>query len=196
MMEPLFGSASPMWAGIPYPGFAWPQPSFQTPLQPPFGSGASTGPPVGPPSTFGTFGLPPQMSQPYLPQALAAYGSAPGNGLDVASAATAPAVVAAVAMRRGQPAGPTSDQDIEDFIYDVLELLPGTNDVEVRCDGGQTKLTGGVHHKRLKREVGEIAWAIPGVSDVQNNLTIAPRRRARTGPRDAESQSPVAAARK
>jgi len=196
-MEPLFGSPSPMWTGIPYPGFAWPLSSLQTTLQPPpFGSGTSTGPPAGPLSTYGTFGLPPQVSQPYLPQALAGYGAAPGNGLEVASAATAPALVAAVAMRRGQPSGPTSDQDIEDFIYDVLELLPGTNDVEVRCDNGRTTLTGGVHHKRLKREVGEIAWAIPGVGDVQNNITIAPRRRARSGPREAESQGPVVAARK
>ena len=190
MMEPLFGSASPMWAGIPYPGSAWPLAPLQATLQatPPFGGPAPTGPPVG----QAPYGVSPQMSQPYLPQALAGYGAVAGGGLEIASVATAPALVAAVAMRRGQPSGPTSDQDIEDFIYDALELLPSTNDVEVRCDNGRTTLTGGVHHKRLKREVGEIAWAIPGVSDVQNNVTIAPRRRARTGPREAEPQGPAA----
>jgi hypothetical protein len=192
MMEPLFVSASPMWAGIPYPGSPWPQ----APLQPtpqailPFGGQAPTGFPLPP------YGSPSQISHPYLPQALAGYGAVPGTALEVASAATAPAVVAAVAARRGQPSGPTSDQDIEDFIYDALELLPSTNDIEVRCDNARTTLTGSVHHKRLKREVGEIAWAIPGVSDVQNNVTIAARRRARTGPREAESQVPVAASRK
>jgi hypothetical protein len=129
-------------------------------------------------------------------QALTGFGAVTGSRQEVASAPTAPAVVAAVAIRRGQPSGPTSDPDIEDFIYDALELMPSTNDVEVRCDSGRTTLTGSVHHKRLKREVGEIAWAIPGVNDVQNNVTIATRRRARAGPREAEPQGPVAAARK
>jgi BON domain len=190
MIEPLFGSASPMWVGIPYPGSVWPHSPPQATL--PFGGRAPTGPPVSPLPTYGSS---PQMSEPYLPQALTGYGAVTGSGQEV-FAATAPAVVAAVAMRRGQPSGPTSDPDIEDFIYDALELLPSTNDVEVRCDNGRTTLTGSVHHKRLKREVGEVAWAIPGVSDVQNNVTIATRRRARTGPREAESQGPVAAARK
>jgi hypothetical protein len=99
---------------------------------------------------------------------------------------TAPALVMAVAMRRGQPAGPTSDQDIEDFIYDALDLLPGASDVEIRCDGGRTTLSGTVSQKRLKRDVGEIAWAIPGINDVHNNITIAPRRRSRAQSRDTE----------
>jgi hypothetical protein len=48
-------------------------------------------------------------------------------------------------------------------------------------------LTGSVPHKRLKRDIGEIAWAIPGVNDVQNNLTIAARRRSRTANRESEA---------
>ena len=59
--------------------------------------------------------------------------------------------------------GPTNDNEIEEFIYDAFEFLPSSNDVEP--------------HKRLKRDVGEIAWAIPAISDVQNNVTIAARRR-------------------
>ena len=85
--------------------------------------------------------------------------------------------------------GPTNDQELEDFMYDALELLPGTSDVEVRCEGGRITLTGSVQHKRLKRDTGEIAWTIPGTNDVQNNVTIATRRRARGAARDAEPQS-------
>ena len=100
---------------------------------------------------------------------------------------TAPVLLGAVAVRRGQPQGPTNDQEVEDFIYDALEFLSGTTDVEVRCEGGRATLTGSVHHKRLKRDVGEIAWAIPGLHDVQNNVTITSRRRARASGREAES---------
>ena len=98
------------------------------------------------------------------------------------------ALLGAVAMRRGQPQGPTNDQEVEDFIYDALEFLSGTSEVEVRCDGGRATLTGSVHHKRIKRDVGEIAWAIPGLQDVQNNVTITSRRRARAANREPEAQ--------
>ena len=91
----------------------------------------------------------------------------------------APALLAAVAMRRGQPQGPTNDHEVEDFIYDAFELLPGAADVEVRCEGGRATLTGNVQHKRTKRDIGEIAWAIPALNDVQNNVTITSRRRTR-----------------
>jgi hypothetical protein len=101
-------------------------------------------------------------------------------------------VLAAVAMRRGQPLGPTNDQEVEDFIYEVLDLLPGASDVEVRCEGGRVTLTGAVQQKRAKRDVGEIAWAIPPVTDVQNNVTIAARRRSRAQGRDSEPPTVVA----
>jgi hypothetical protein len=104
---------------------------------------------------------------------------------------TAPALVAAIAMRRGQLQGPVSDQEIEEFVYDALELLPGTNDVEVRVESGRVTLTGGVQQKRLKRDVGEIAWAIPTVNDVINNVNIATKRRSRAG-RETEAQPPGA----
>lgn len=83
-------------------------------------------------------------------------------------------------MRRGQPQGPSNDHEVEDFIYDALELLPGAADVEVRCEGGRATLTGSVQHKRTKRDIGEVAWAIPALNDVQNNVTITSRRRGRT----------------
>lgn len=102
------------------------------------------------------------------------------------SGVTAPALVMAIALRRGQPSGPASDQDIEEFVYDALDLLPGTNDVEVRSDGGRITLTGNVSQKRIKRDAGEIAWAIPGINDVNNTIAIAPRRRARMQGREGE----------
>ncbi|MGH9411211.1 MAG: BON domain-containing protein [Vicinamibacterales bacterium] len=110
---------------------------------------------------------------------------------DVSITPTPQALLTAVAMRRGQPMGPTNDQEIEDFISDALDLLPGATDVEIRCEGGRATLTGTVSHKRLKRDVGEIVWAIPSVNDVQNNVTIATRRRSR--PTGRESETPVVA---
>ena len=56
-----------------------------------------------------------------------------------------------------------------------------------------TTLTGSVQHKRTKRDVGEIAWAIPGLQDVQNNVSITSRRRARAAGREAEAPAGVAA---
>jgi len=113
------------------------------------------------------------------------------NGPDMGPS-TAPVLVATVAMRRGQPLGPSSDQEIEDFICDALDLLPGANDVEVRCEGSRATLTGNVQHKRVKRDAGEIAWAIPGINDVQNNVTITPRRRSRSAMRESESTPALA----
>jgi hypothetical protein len=112
---------------------------------------------------------------------------------ETAGGVTAAALLAAVAVRRGQPLGPTTDQEIEDFIGDALDLLPGSSDIEIRCDGGRAILTGQVSHKRLKRDAGEIAWAIPGVNDVQNNVTIVARRRSRP---IREAETPVVAGRK
>jgi hypothetical protein len=110
-------------------------------------------------------------------------------------AGTAPMLLAAAAMNRGHLQAPGTDHEVEDLIYDTLELFPGAADVEVRCEAGRVTLAGSVSHKRLKHDVGEIAWAIPSINDVVNNITIASRRRARSFSREGEPQ-PVAAARK
>jgi hypothetical protein len=123
------------------------------------------------------------------PFASPAVYSAPVIGQEVPSGTTAPAVLAAVAIKRGQPLGPTNDQEIEDFIYDALELFPGASEVEVRSEGGRVTITGRVQHKKLKRDVGEIAWATPAVNDVQNNVTITARRRTRGAGREQEQAS-------
>ncbi len=118
------------------------------------------------------------------------------GAFEIPPGVTVPALLAAVAMRRGQPLGPTNDREFEDFLYDALELLPGTNDIEVRCEGGRVTLTGTVQHKRVKHDVGEIAWAISGVNDVVNNVNIAARRRGRATEREGEAPPAATGGRK
>ena len=214
MLEPLFGSGAPMWTTVPPTGFA-----FQTPIG--IGNGPIATSVFGSSNVPGLGGGVPSGPQPFPVSAAVpvnAYGYGAGliavspqslSGLNLPGASpftrnlssfvgpdpvvglTAPSLLAAVAMRRGQPQGPTSDQEVEDFIYDALELLPGAADVEVRCEGGRVTLTGSVQHKRVKRDVGEIAWAIPGLHDVQNNVTIASRRRTRAAQREGEGSASV-----
>lgn len=187
MTDPFFGSGQPTWAAMSSPGFGWAAPST----------------PIGNPGPAIASGSPPAQNQIRQAAEVLGYGiasaltpqGAPG-GYGAVSAfpagafgpvVTSTAIVAAVAMRRGQPAGPANDAEIEDFVYDALELIPGTAEVEVRCEGGKVSLTGSVPHKRQKRDIGEIVWAIPAVADVQNNATIAARRRARHSGREAEA---------
>ena len=47
----------------------------------------------------------------------------PLMGAESAIGVTAPALLTAVALRRGQPLGPTNDQEVEEVIYDAFELL-------------------------------------------------------------------------
>ena len=180
MMEPLFGS-NPLSPGIASPALGW----FQLPLSMTNRSAIS-------PSTLTAVpnvSLSPQPIQP-IAQELYGYGSAlPGFGMP--ETGTVQGLLTLVAMRRGQPTGPTNDHEIEEFIYDALEFLPGSNEVEVRCEGGRATFTGSVPHKRLKRDVGEIAWAIPTINDVQNNLTITARRR-RAQAREGETPQQTA----
>lgn len=100
---------------------------------------------------------------------------------------TAQALLTVVAQRRGQTMGPGTDTEIEDIISDALDMLPGATEIEVRCEEGRVTLNGAVPHKRVKRDAGEIAWAIALVNDVQNNITIAARRRSRTARREGEA---------
>jgi hypothetical protein len=180
--ELLFGSVPQAWPSLAAPAFAYGQ----------LPSGSRAFNPMSPGMTMPTSaplangGLPSTLAMPGVAGLL--------SGTDLAGGVSAPAMLAAIAVRRGQPLGPTNDQEIEDFIGDALDLLPGSNDIDVRCDSGRITLTGQVSHKRFKRDAGEIAWAIPGVNDVQNNVTIVARRRSRTAGR--ETETPVVASRK
>ena len=194
MIESPFGSVSPAWSGIPLttgwpvtsspiqnrvpgPGFATQPMPLSMPMQSPSPQPPGTG--------FGQgFGLP-ILSSPY------GYAAAyPGM---FPAVPTISALLMSVALRRGQPAGPVTDQEIEDFVYDVLEMLPGTSEVEVRCENGKVTLTGSVPHKRPKHDIGEIVRSIPNVTDVQNNIAISTKRRARAG-REQEPQAAAGAA--
>jgi BON domain len=183
MIEPMFGTAPSPWPGFSPSGFGWPVPAGSRSLP----NGPLFSAPPLPPLVGAVAGMPPRG-------AFAALTPEPYNVTpfptvlppDVIGGYSVPALLSAVAMRRGQPLGPTNDQEIEDFVYDALEMLPGTNEVEVRCEGGRITLTGSVPHKRIKRDVGEIAWGIPIVNDVQNSLTIATKRRARPTQREGE----------
>src|SRR5689334_8784507 len=173
MMESFLGPTAPMWSAHGSSGLGWspgPSPFNTRPLAQPM--------PLAQP-------VPLTSPVPYPPFGIAEFINGP----------TAATLVTVVAMRRGQPAGPTSDAELEDFLYDAIEFLAGTNDVEVRCDSGRVTLLGNVPNKRLKHDVGEIAWAIPAVVDLQNNVTIATRRRARASNREADSH-PAGSARK
>jgi hypothetical protein len=203
MAEPLFGSMAQPWSSNPTFGYLQtPMPfvnrpapigtfPFQT-LSPP----AVTLPqPTVVPSPPMTSAMP-GIGSPAINAGLSAVMSAPAtSGIpssgEITVGVTAPTLVAAIAVRRGQPLGPSNDVETEDFICDALDMLPGAGDVEVRCESGRALLTGTVPHKRLKRDVGEIAWAIPSVNDVQNNVTIASRRRVRSSsPTTRESEAP------
>lgn len=198
MAEPFFGSVPQLWPATPFPAFGFLQTPMSSGGRSPFGAGLATG--VSPvsglsptdPYGFGG-GVMPTPSGVAFGTPVSSLGPSPfGSGMTAftgmsTGGITAPTLVGAIALRRGQPLGPTNDQEVEDFIADALDLLPGTNDVEVRCEGGRAVLTGSVPHKRIKRDAGEIAWAIPSVNDVQNNVTIAARRRARGQGREAET---------
>ncbi len=193
MMEPFFGS-NPLPPGIASPALGW----FQLPL-------SLTNRPAISQATLSALpnvSLSPQTVAQPMSQEVYGYGgaipAAPASGFGtpvpvfgIPEIGTVQGLLALVAMRRGQQTGPTNDNEIEEFIYDALEFLPGSNEVEIRCEGGRATLTGSVPHKRLKRDVGEIAWAIPAINDVQNNLTITARRR-RTQGREAETPQQTA----
>ena len=204
MLQAPFGSTGPGWMAMSSPGIAWlPTPittggqALTAPSLQGFGTlasadnfaGAGTAPLAGYARTSGFAPVSPTTP------GLTGFGaSAPlihmplSTPFVVPDGITASALLAMIGLRRGQPQGPANDQDVEEFIYDAVELLPGAGDVEVRCEGGRVTLSGSVPHKRLKRDVGEIAWAIPGINDVQNTIGISTRRRSRAFTRESEAQ--------
>lgn len=196
MNEMLFSTGSTMWTPMPSIGLPY-QPMSVTsrPITSPLFSAPAIPGGIGG-GLSGSQGLSAQQSltgagyvTPYpfpLAPSLASIGDA--NGL-----VTASSLLATVAVRRGQPQGPANDHELEEFIYDAFDLLPGTADVEVRCENGRATLTGVVQHKRTKRDVGEIAWAIPGLQDVQNNVSITSRRKARAASREVDQPSGTSA---
>lgn len=181
MTQGLFGTVTPSWTGIS-PSPVWPAfgASFSGVESAPGligGYGPAAGPGHFAPSglSYASAGLVPAMSGNVAPPFI------------VPGAVPASTVIATMAMKRGQPQGPTSDQDVEELLYDAIELFPSAGDVEVRSEGGRVSLTGSVPNKRVKHDIGELAWAIPGINDVHNTLNIQSRRRSRGFGREAEA---------
>ena len=88
--------------------------------------------------------------------------------------------------RRGQPFGPTNDHEIEEFIYDALDLLPGTNDVELRVEGGRVTLTGvgsaqAAQTRCRRNRVGNAGDQRCGEQPDDHGSTADARRRTRHG---------------
>src|SRR5262245_28431532 len=109
MMGPFFGVGPQAWPAMPVPGVGY-LPSF-TGSRPPM---------ITPPSA-----LEPASSMsgwPVVAPATVGSGMAVQTTPDFATGIPPQALLAAVAMRRGQPMGPGNDQEIEDFICDTLDL--------------------------------------------------------------------------
>jgi hypothetical protein len=182
MTQGLFGAVAPAWTGMT-PAPAWPAIGAAF-------TGAETLP-----GALGSYGL----SSGFAPVTTPGFGYANpglpsvisgniGTPFIVPGGVPAATVIAAMAMRRGQPQGPTTDQDVEELLYDAIELMPGGSEVEIRCEGGRVSLNGSVPNKRVKHDFGELAWAIPGINDVQNGLNITTRRKSRGFNREPEAQ--------
>ena len=87
--------------------------------------------------------------------------------------------------------GVPSDEQIREMIYDAIDadpVVPYDADINVEVTGGVVTLTGTVPNKRVKHAVGDDAWWVPGVWDVNNNLQITGRRPAREGSETSTGQ--------
>ena len=72
-----------------------------------------------------------------------------------------------------------SDEEIRNMIYDSLDAdptIPYDSDINVDVTGGLVTLTGTVPSKRIKHAAGDDAWWVPGVIDINNQLSISGRR--------------------
>lgn len=72
-----------------------------------------------------------------------------------------------------------SDEEIANMIYDALDadpIIPYDSDINVDVTAGVVTLTGTVPSKRIKHAAGDDAWWVPGVIDINNQLTISGRR--------------------
>lgn len=190
----LFAPQSPTFSPLGYPQQSAPLAAFyaRQPFVPPaaFGFGYA-------PSPFGVGGYAPFSVGSYAPfgigevmgQSLALQPSTLGRPIGfqppLAGAGTVPQ------FQHGLSRIPT-DEEIVDLISEALDvdpLLSGSGEVEVRCESGQVTLTGTVQNKRIKHAIGELAWSVPGIADVQNNLELASRRRIRAGLRKDATQA-------
>jgi hypothetical protein len=91
-----------------------------------------------------------------------------------------PSVVAPLGSNRRLTALPT-DEEIEEIVFEILDhdpRIPLDADIDVKCEAGRVTLAGTVPDKRIKHVAGEVAWWIPGVTDVNNSVVVSGRRQA------------------
>src|SRR5205814_9540627 len=160
MTEPLFGTVSPLWSAMPGPQFGYGAAALAAGRL--HGTGAPM--PFGLPQTAQMAGDPfgNMLTNANVPAAGAiGFPAFAGSEIGIGVGVTAPTLLTAVAMRRGQPLGPTNDQESEDFISEALEILPGAIDVDLVCEGGRATATDRVPDKRLKRDACNTASPIP-----------------------------------
>jgi hypothetical protein len=85
--------------------------------------------------------------------------------------------------------GLPTDEEIEEMVYDAMDndpAIPYEVDIDVSSDAGTVTLTGTVPSKLVKHAAGQDAWWIPGVVDVNNNITVSGERKVRRA--EAEGQ--------
>jgi hypothetical protein len=77
---------------------------------------------------------------------------------------------------------PLDDDAIRDLVYECIDtdptILPDV-DIEVEVNNGVVTMKGRVPGKRTKHAIGDAAWWIPSVVDVNNQLQVSPRRERR-----------------
>lgn len=89
--------------------------------------------------------------------------------------------------------GLPTDEEIAEMIYDSLDadpFVPPDANIDVKVDAGEVTLTGSVPDKYIKHHIGDRAWAIPGVTDVRNEIEVSGRHRHLT-PGAGEARAPV-----
>lgn len=68
------------------------------------------------------------------------------------------------------------------MIFDSVDadpVVPYESDINIDVTGGVVTLSGTVPSKRIKHAVGDDAWWVPGVWDVNNNIHILSRRKVK-----------------
>jgi hypothetical protein len=80
-------------------------------------------------------------------------------------------------MGYSQAGHETSDEALENRVADALDTNPmtGNADIDVSSQHGVVTLTGVVQSKHIKRLADHLAWSVPGVHDVQNQLRVKGR---------------------
>ncbi|MBI4496346.1 MAG: BON domain-containing protein [Chloroflexi bacterium] len=86
------------------------------------------------------------------------------------------------------------DEQIRNLVYDAIDadpLVPFDSDITADVTGGVVTLRGTVPNKRVKHAIGDDAWWIPGVIDVNNQLEV--RRRERRATPTGQERQPATA---